>query len=407
MSAACETLAAAATNGAGPALRAVDCLANEMASAAFGRLFAPGGVLLPALLSLLTIYIAVFAIALLTGRSRIGIGALTPKMILLGMVLTFATSWIAYQSVIWNLAVGAPDQLAGILMGTTGSATQVFGNRIDVLFQAIATAAENAGNIAVQNAANGGAAPTAGQVAGQTPTSLMWMGALLLLLGTVGVLVTSRIALAVLLALGPVFLVMALFSGTRGLFVGWLRGLVVTAITPLFVVAGGSLTLELALPVVNTLLGEDGISGPAAIGLFMVACVHMALMLMALRVSSTMAAAWSVFGLAREDADRTPTATAYSAPMLTPAAALAATAAATAPGAAFAGQRRTVAIGPLAVASPDGNEAPAQPGGPRTSRTIVRQEQLGGSGSAPPLPPRRARGIGSRFRTPQYREMIR
>jgi type IV secretion system protein VirB6 len=31
----------------------------------------------------------------------------------------------------------------------------------------------------------------------------MWLGALLLLLGTVGVLVTARIALAVLLALGP------------------------------------------------------------------------------------------------------------------------------------------------------------------------------------------------------------
>ena len=42
------------------------------------------------------------------------------------------------------------------------------------------------------------------------------MGATLLLLGTVGVLVTARIALAVLVAVGPVFVVMALFPARAG-----------------------------------------------------------------------------------------------------------------------------------------------------------------------------------------------
>ena len=32
-------------------------------------------------------------------------------MMTLGLVLTFTTSWVAYQGVVWNLAVGAPDQL--------------------------------------------------------------------------------------------------------------------------------------------------------------------------------------------------------------------------------------------------------------------------------------------------------
>ena len=290
--AACTQLTAEASLGAAPALRAVDCLSNELAGAAFGRLFGAQGALLPALTILLTLYIAVFALALLTGRSRLGVAALTPRALTLGLVLTFATSWVAWQGVVWNLAIGAPDQLAGILTGIKGSATQIFAGRLDMIFAAIAQTASNSAAPAAQaaNAAQAGGA--------FSPTGLMWLGALLLLLGTVGVLVTARIALAVLLALGPVFVVLALFSGTRGLAAGWLRGLVMTAIAPLFVVAGGSLTLELAVPVIADLRGTEGIDPRAAMALFVIAAVHAALMSMVMKVAGTMVSAWTVFGLA-------------------------------------------------------------------------------------------------------------
>ena len=68
-------------------------------------------------------------------------------------------------------------------------------------------------------------------------------------LGTVGVLATSKIALLLLIALGPIFVVMALFNSTRGLFVGWLKGLVFLGLTPLFAILGGTIMLELAVPV--------------------------------------------------------------------------------------------------------------------------------------------------------------
>ncbi len=133
----------------------------------------------------------------------------------------------------------------------------------------------------------------------------MWLGTMLLLLGTVGVLVTSRIALAVLLATGPVFVVMALFGPTRGLTAGWLRALMLTAITPLFVTLGGSLMLELLVPVVAGLRGAEGtIDVRAAMALFLLACVHCALMVMMLKVAGTMAAAWNAFGLASSEAER-------------------------------------------------------------------------------------------------------
>jgi type IV secretion system protein VirB6 len=389
---ACETLAAEASLGVAPALRAVDCLANASAASAFGRLFGPQGALLPALTILLTLYIAFFAISLLTGRSRIGISALTPRMMTMGLVLTFATSWVAWQGVVWNLAVGAPDQLAGILMGAPGSATQMFADRLDIVFAAIRQTAEIAG----------GAAPAGKEDGAFTPGNLMWLGTLLLLLGTVGVLVTARIALAVLLATGPVFVVLALFSGTRGLFAGWLRGLVMVALTPLFVVVGGGMMLELLVPVIGGLAGEGGgVSGQGAIALFLIACVHVALMAMVMKVTSTMVSGWQVFGLASgRQVDRTG---APASAGMTNAGAVAPAAAAS-PG--FARTSGMASAGFQTVVVENGGGSPSSSS---HSRTIVDRTASTAQPGLPPLARNRSRGIGSRFSSPRpkFKEMVR
>ena len=283
----CQYALSEAAGGVAASLRAVDCAAAEITGAAFGRLFASGGALGTVLTILLTLYIAFFAFGLLTGRSSLGIRALTPRMITLGLVLTFATSWVAYQSVVWNLAVGAPDWLAGILTGDAGSATATFATKVDVVFAA------------VEQAQGENSDPSA-----FSPEGMVWLGAMLLMLGTVGVLVTARIALALLVALGPIFVVMALFNGTRGLFTGWLKGVVMLAMTPLFAVLAGSVMLELAVPVLNALGAVPGqIEARPAMAFFMIGAVHVALMIMVLKVAGTMVAGWTVFGLAAGRAD--------------------------------------------------------------------------------------------------------
>lgn len=383
---ACASLAANAPSGVAPALRAVDCLSNEAAATAFSRLFGSAGSLTPALTILLTLYIAFFAISLLTGRSRVSVSALTPRMMTLGLVLTFATSWLAYQGVVWNLAIGAPDQIAGVLLGSKGSATQLFADRIDMIFAAIAEVASASGG------GQGGALQST--AAGSfTPGNLMWLGALLLMLGTVGVLVTARIALAVLLAIGPVFVVLGLFSGTRGLTAGWLRGVVLTAITPLFVVLGGGLMLELLVPVVSALREGEGIDGRAAMALFMIAAIHIALMTMVLRVIGSMVAGWQVFGLAAPEVrDRVDAA---------PANQLAANLPENLSVASGASQsnRRTASIASAAMAA---EPAPAAAiAAERT--TITNRTVVTGAADAAPLPvlrgANRSRGIGSRYQS--------
>lgn len=399
MANACEQLTQVASAGVAPALRAVDCIANEMAASAFGRLFGAGGAMAPVLTILLTLYIAFFAFSLLTGRSSLGISALTPRMLRLGVVLTFATSWIAYQGVVWNLAVGGPDWIAGVLMGAKGSATQLFGDRIDIVFAAINDISE-ATSQAGEAASEGGGAAAGAAIAAKgagglfTPESVMWMGALLLLLGTVGVLLTARIALAVLLALGPIFVIMALFGGTRGLTAGWLRGVVLTAVTPLFVVLGGGITLELLVPIISGLVqgaNAGEIDGRGAMAFFLVASVHVALMVMVVKVTGTMVAGWQVFGLGGSEREQGGTGSVQSqAPVPASAAAPVASA--------YQGRASVISAAGAAAMI----EAPTQGGAsPRAGdrRTVVTQVVGGGieplrQGDSAP----RARGIGSRFR---------
>lgn len=384
----CEQAIEGVGSGVSASLRAVDCAATATAQAAFGRLFGPDGALLAALQILLTLYVAFFAISLMLGRSRLGVTALTPKMITLGLVLTFATSWAAYQTYVWNIAIGTPNELAGILMGTTGSATDVFAQKIDIVFAAL-----------IQVSSDTAAEATASTF---SPPGLLWFGATLLLLGTVGVLATCKIALAVLLALGPIFVVMALFPATRGLFTGWLKGVVMLAFAPLFAVLGGTLMLELSVPVLRKLTETPGIIDPsAAMAFFMIGAVHVALMVIVLKVAGTMVAGWSVFGLTGtvpiEGESRAASA---PPPAVVPA-----------PAAARAEQLRAATPTPsreirLARAPAAANDSDPADAPPRSRSRIVAAAGPVATGSATGAAPlQRARGIGSRFRAAPVRSV--
>lgn len=380
MSPTCQQVMDSVGTSVASSLRAVDCAASSSAEAAFGRLFGSQGALLPALTILLTLYVGLFAFSLITGRGRIGMASLTPRMVTVGLVLTFATSWIAYQNVVWNLAVGGPDQLAGILTGARGSATTVFADKLDVVFNALIAAT---GDQASENTAT------------FSPPGLLWFGATLLLLGTVGVLATSKIALAILLGLGPVFVVMALFPSTRGLFTGWLKGVVMLALAPLFAVLGGSLMLDLSVPVLRKLGETPGqIDDTAAMAFFMIGAVHVALMTMVLKVAGTMVSGWDVFGLARRDS--------ADSERMQAAAAARAVSTAVAPlvteASSSASPSRDIRVARAAPMAAN-DTAPAGASTRRETQVIsgAMATQAAATGSQPLS---RARGIGSRFRAP-------
>lgn len=387
MASVCDSALEGMGGGIAAALQAVDCIAQDGAAGMFGSLFAPGGALQTTLVILLTFYVAFFGISLMLGRSSLSVRALVPRMMTLGLVLTFATSWVAYQGVVWNIIIWGPESLASVLTGSDGSATLVFGQKLDVVFEAVQQASQGQEDFEAFS-----------------PPGLMWLGAVLLLLGTVGVLVTSKIALALLVAIGPVFVVMALFNGTRGLFTGWLKGLVMLALVPLFAVLGGSIMLELAVPVLSALVSIPGeISPRAAMAFFLIGAVHVALMFMVLKVTGTMVAGWRVFGFApRNDAVDAAAISTSNQTSTRVAEARNATVAATASGA----RRVDVAAATMTNAVNDGGGSGSMT---RVRETKVYATSGGGTAAATDSGQSnsRTRGIGNRFRPVQARALAR
>ena len=381
MNAACDQAGQAMGSGVSAALTAVDCIASGMSEQAFNRLFGDDGQLTFTLTLLLVLYVAGFGVSLMLGRSNLGVRALVPKMMTLGLVLTFATSFVAFSTLFYNIFVGGPDWIAGILTGVRGeSATGVFAQKLDVVFLAVQQASGDAKDISAFS-----------------PPGMMWIGAMLLLLGTVGLLVTARIALALLLAVGPIFVVLALFEGTRGLFTGWLKGLTMMALAPLFAVLGGSIMLEMAVPVLAALVAVPGkIDQQAAMAFFLVGAVHMALMLLALKVSATMVSGWQVFGLvpSRERERGSDGPRAVPAPQ--PAASAPRGAVLTPASAAMTPRRVDVAPVQTVVAA---NDTGGEGGVSRETRVVTNVG--GAAGQAAPLTAAatRTRGIGNRFRS--------
>lgn len=380
MSAICDLAAQSMGTGVSSALTAVDCIASGVSEQAFNRLFGTEGQLALALTILLGLYVGFFGISLMLGRANLSVRALLPKMMTLGLVLTFATSFAAFSSVFYNIFIGGPDQIAGILTGDRGeSATSVFAQKLDVVFLAIQQASGDAKDISAFS-----------------PPGMMWIGAMLLLLGTVGLLVTARIALALLLAVGPIFVVLALFEGTRGLFTGWLKGLVMMALAPLFAVLGGSIMLEMAVPVLAALVAVPGqIDQQAAMAFFLVGAVHMALMLLSLKVASAMVAGWQVFGLAPSAEGKRGVDGLRPVPGVQPLGSVPRSTNVIAAGTGLPPRR--VDLGPVqaAVAAND-----AGPAGSVSRETRVYSAGSGGSQITPLNPATtRTRGIGNRFRT--------
>ncbi len=226
--------------GLAAGLAAIDCQLGAAVQAGYAHVFGAEGGFGTALRALLVIWVAVLALGLIGGHLRLSLRALGPRLFGFGLVLTFATAWPAYQTVVYGLLVGGPDQIASGVLGVPHGATQAFAGRLDRLFASLVELGRQ------YDAQAGGEAAANVKLASR----LVWSSAVLLLCATVGLLVVARAVLAVLLALGPVFIVLALFRGTRGLCEGWLRMALAFALVPMLVTLSGAGLLRVLEPVI-------------------------------------------------------------------------------------------------------------------------------------------------------------
>lgn len=293
----CQPITLVGETSVSGSLAAMDCHINAAVKVGYDRLFGFGGAFSDALFVLLAIYIALIGYGFLTGRTQLTLAMMSPRIVTMALVLTFITVWPAYHAMFYDLFMGGPDQVAAALLGQQGSAVMHFAQGLDGLFVKFADISrhlDGSGTVATTTAA-----PTEAMqslvAAKSMPVTLFWLSGLLLLCSTLGVLILTRMVLYLLLIIGPIFILLALFPQTRGLFNGWIRTTLIFALAPLLTVLGGTAALLLILPLINS-IGEDPARAvrdiqPMVI-LFMGSLIYCAFLLTLMWVAASLVRDW-------------------------------------------------------------------------------------------------------------------
>lgn len=206
----------------------IDCQAQTLGSLGFRALAAPGSPAETALTGLLTLFIALFAVRLLFGRAPAA-RDVVGDILKIGIVLTLALSWPAYRTLVYNVVIHSPGEIAatiagpGLIRPEAGLAERLQNIDTGILSLTTSGAGRNTGGLLDSDTATGGFRA----IALNDETALGY-ARMAFLAGTIAPLALLRLGAGLLLALAPLAAGLLLFEVSRGIFAGWLRGLVLT-----------------------------------------------------------------------------------------------------------------------------------------------------------------------------------
>lgn len=184
----------------------------------------------PAVITLATIYVMVWGYLQLTGRIEEPMIAGLKRLLTVAIVLGAALHLWLYNSVVVDTFYRAPAQLAAVIVGAADPVSS-----LDAIWARGGTVASFLWN-------NGGV--FSGDFGYYVAGALVWVVIGLLCVYVMFLIALSSIALAVLLALGPLFLALLLFESTRRFFESWIAQLTNYALITILTVLVAALLLQ-------------------------------------------------------------------------------------------------------------------------------------------------------------------
>lgn len=157
------------------------------------------------------------------------------------ILLVIATEWDTFFLLVYNMATDLPSDLAGLLIAAAADNIGSGANDENSANQALSIFFDR-GMTVSSKLLEGAGWSDFGQY---MYSGLVWFGTIGLTGYSTMLIVLSKLAVAILLAVGPVFILLLVFTNTKSLFEGWLRTLLNYAIVPIFVYALLALILML------------------------------------------------------------------------------------------------------------------------------------------------------------------
>jgi len=294
----------------------VDCYMQSTVQAGYANLLGPGSVFGYALTIALTIYVAIVGYRLIFGRSTLSMGEMAPRMLLIGAVLALTSNWATYQMLVYDVLTDGPQEIVSAINPSSSQGSSV-NQRVDMLSGRMVDLADawTEFDAQPQNAAPDAAvmAEQKGEADILPPTvtgitaiiapkdslgpNMLMLSALLLVLASAGVLVVAKIILGLLLLLGPLFAVLGLFAGTRGLTLGWARAAVLMALVPVMATitaAGSTAVIEPVLAEMYVSANQGIFSLRAALTILVIVLITVAVAVQLFRIGRTIVSGWTI-----------------------------------------------------------------------------------------------------------------
>jgi len=232
----------------------IDSLILSFVQGAFGSLIPTVQVLWRLMF---IVFIAVFGYKVIIS-GRFNAPDLIVNCIKIIVLLCIATEWDTFCLLVYNMVTDLPADLAGQIIQGAAS-----------IIPSSAAADEATANTALSLFYDRSMEVSAKllQGAGWNNFGLyfyacvIWLGSILFTGYAAMLIILAKIAVALLLAVAPVFILLLIFANTKNLFEGWLRTLLNYAIIPIFVYALLALLLTLAespLKAMEENIGPDG-----------------------------------------------------------------------------------------------------------------------------------------------------
>lgn len=246
----------------------IDCQAQTLGSSGYQALANPGSSASLILTALLTLFIAFFGIRMLLGHIP-DTSEVVRASLKIGVVLLLASSWSAYRTIAYDGVLRGPAEIVetiGTPAGLPGAGGGLVARLQAVDDAIVAFIVTGTGRFDLAGAAQPDAPTTP---VGRTPVSddfAFGIARIAYLAGAIGALGLVRLVGGILLALAPLFAGLLLFDATRGLFMGWLRMLVASALAALAVTIVLAVQLSVLEPWLTDVLARRAvrIATPAA-----------------------------------------------------------------------------------------------------------------------------------------------